>query len=204
MIDRFEILSDKTARPDAERIMFCDGTGGCLFDPDNDLELFFARFGMRYFLKRRFWRYSKLLGDGTSEDMKGSRIARLTFLEEDRQQLRRERFEHPHPRVQLLMEVLWLISCGESYSSAARLADVSHATVDRYVAIYREHGIEGLKQFDWKGPTSELAVHQKSLEELFLAAPPHTTAEACRRIEEATGVKRGLTQVRRFLKKVSD
>ena len=39
MIDRFEILSDKTARPDAERIMFCDGTGGCLFDPDNDLEL---------------------------------------------------------------------------------------------------------------------------------------------------------------------
>ena len=39
MIDRFEILSDKTARPDAERILFCDGTGGCLFDPDNDLEL---------------------------------------------------------------------------------------------------------------------------------------------------------------------
>jgi transposase len=139
-----------------------------------------------------------------SDDMEqGSRMARLTFSEEDRKQLRRERFEHPHPRVQLRMEVLWLISCGESYSSAARLADVSDATVDRYVALYREHGIEGLKRFDWKGQTSELAVHQKSLEELFLADPPHTTAEACRRIEEVTGVKRGLTQVRRFLKKVS-
>jgi transposase len=129
-------------------------------------------------------------------------MAQLTFSDEDRQQLRRERFEHPHPRVQLRMEVLWLISCGESYSSAARLAGVSDATADRYVARYRRQGIEGLKQFDWKGPASELAAHQTSLEEMFLADPPHTTAEAARRIEEATGVKRGLTQVRHFLKKV--
>jgi transposase len=129
-------------------------------------------------------------------------MTRPTFSEEERRQLRCERFEHPHPRVQLRMEVLWLISCGESYSSAARLADVSDATVDRYVAIYRERGIDGLKQFDWQGPTSELAADQTSLEEEFRARPPHTTAEACRRIEEATGVKRGLTQVRHFLKKV--
>ncbi len=129
-------------------------------------------------------------------------MTRPMFSEEDRRQLRRERFEHPHPRVQLRMEVLWLISCGELYSSAARLADVSDATVDRYVAISRERGIDGLKQFDWQGPTSELAAFQTSLEEEFRARPPHTTAEACRRIEEATGVKRGLTQVRHFLKKV--
>jgi transposase len=125
-------------------------------------------------------------------------MARLTFSEAERQPLRRERFEHPHPRVELRMEVLWLISCGESYSSAARLAGVSDATVDRYVTLDREHGIDGLQQLDWQGPTSELAAHRTSLAELFLAHPPHTTAEACRRIEEATGVKRGLTQVRRF------
>lgn len=131
-------------------------------------------------------------------------MARRVFSDEERQQLRRERFEHPHPRVQLRMEVLWLISGGESYSSVARLAGVSDATVDRYVALYRAGGIDGLKQFDWQGPTSELAAHQTSLEEEFRARPPHTTAEAARRIEEATGVKRGLTQVRQFLKKVSD
>ena len=133
-------------------------------------------------------------------------MARVTFSEGEREQLRRERIEYPHPRVQLRMEVLWLISCSQSYSSAlssAPLAGVSDATVDRYVALYREGGIEGLKQFEWQGPTSPLAAHQTSLEELFQAHPPHTTAEACRRIEEATGIKRGLTQVRRFLKKVS-
>ena len=108
-------------------------------------------------------------------------MARPVFSEDERQQLRRERFEHPHPRVQLRMEVLWLISCGESYSSAARLADVSDATVDRSIALYRAGGIDGLKQLDWQGPTSELAVHQASLEEQFRANPPHTTAEAARR-----------------------
>ena len=89
-----------------------------------------------------------------------------------------------------LRRVLW---------SAARLAAVSDATVDRDVARDRERGIEGLQQFDWQGPTSELAAYQTSLEEDFRASPPHTTAEACRRIEGDTGVKRGLTQVRRFL-----
>ena len=39
MINRFEILSDKTIRPDADRIIFCDGTGGKIFDPGSDLEL---------------------------------------------------------------------------------------------------------------------------------------------------------------------
>ena len=101
------------------------------------------------------------------------------------------------------MEVLWFVSLGETYSRAARLAGVSEATVDRYVGLYRKQGLEGLKRFDWKGPTSELAEHQASLEELFRAEPPHTTAEACQRIEDVTGLKRGLTQVRKFLKKVS-
>jgi len=129
-------------------------------------------------------------------------MARLFFTDMDREALRRERYEHPHPRVQQRMDVLWYVSKGETYSRAAELGDVSPATVDRYVAIYRERGIEGLKQFKWKGTPSELAVHQTSLEELFRLNPPHTIAEACRRIEETTGVKRGLTQVRHFLKKL--
>ena len=133
-------------------------------------------------------------------------MTRLTFSEAERQALRKERFEHPHPRVQRRMDVLWYIRLGETYlgetySRAARLGDVSEATVDRDVAIYRERGLEGLKQLDWTGTPSELVSHQASLEELFRLAPPHTTAEACRRIEAATGVKRGLTQVRQFLKK---
>ena len=130
-------------------------------------------------------------------------MTRLSFSEAEQQALRRERFEHPHPRVQRRMDVLRFISLGETYTNAARLAGVSKATVDRDVAIYREHGIDGLRRFNWTRPVSELVSHQASLEELFRLDPPHTTAEACRRIKEATGVERGLTQVRHFLKKLS-
>lgn len=39
MIDRFEIIDHDSPRPKAERILFCDGTGGKLFRDDTDLEL---------------------------------------------------------------------------------------------------------------------------------------------------------------------
>ena len=52
-------------------------------------------------------------------------MARLVFSDAERQALWRERFEHPHPRVQKRMDVLWDVSLGETYSNAARLGDVS-------------------------------------------------------------------------------
>lgn len=39
MIERFEILDSGSPRPQAERIVFCDGAGGRLFRPETDLEL---------------------------------------------------------------------------------------------------------------------------------------------------------------------
>jgi len=125
----------------------------------------------------------------------------MTFSEEDKQALHNERFEHPHPRVQQRMEVLWLISQRLVYPEVARLAGVAEATVDRYVAIYRQGGLDGLRELHWGTGTSELLEHRDSLEESFRKNPPHTVAEACQRIKEETGIERGPTQVRAFLKK---
>jgi transposase len=128
-------------------------------------------------------------------------MARITFSEEDKLALHKERFEHPHPRVQQRMEVLWLISQGLVYAEVARLGGVSEATVDRYVAIYRQGGRDGLRELHWGSGESELMEHRETLEESFRKNPPHTVAEACRRIKEETGIERGPTQVRAFLKK---
>jgi transposase len=128
-------------------------------------------------------------------------MTRLTFTEQEQQALHQERFEHPHPRVQQRMEVLWLISQGLGYAAAAPLAGVSEATVDRYVALYRQGGLEALRQLKWGTATSELLDHRDSLEESFRNNPPHTVAEACQRIQDETGIARRPTQVRAFLKK---
>jgi transposase len=127
-------------------------------------------------------------------------MTRLTFSQQDQQALHKERFEHPHPRVQQRMEVLWLISQGLTYTVAARLAGVSDATVDRYVTLYRHGGLEALRQFKWHKPTSALLRYRQSLEESFRHNPPHTVAEACQRIKDETGIERRPTQVRAFLK----
>jgi hypothetical protein len=39
LIDRFEIVGSTSPRPKAEKIIFCDGTGGSLYRPESDLEL---------------------------------------------------------------------------------------------------------------------------------------------------------------------
>jgi len=128
-------------------------------------------------------------------------MTRLIFTEEEQHALHKERFEHPHPRVQQRMEVLWLISQGLVYSEAARLGGVAEATVDRYVAVYRQGGLEALRELKWGSGTSELLDHRESLEESFRQTPPHTIAEACQRIKDETGIERKPTQVRAFLKK---
>lgn len=125
----------------------------------------------------------------------------LLFSQEVLQTLAQQRYEHPDPRVQKRLEVLWLISQKVTHREAASLAGVSRATAERYVAIYRSGGVEALQQFAWRKPVSALAEHRDSLEELFRKHPPHTVAEACARIKEATGLERRPTQVRAFLKK---
>jgi transposase len=125
----------------------------------------------------------------------------LDFSAEVLATLSTERFEHPVPLVQRRMEVLWLIGNGQTQEQAARLAGVSEATVARHIALFREHGLDGLRKLEWRPPTSKLEDHRTTLENEFRERPPHTIAEACARIQELTGVRRGETQVRKFLKK---
>jgi len=127
----------------------------------------------------------------------------VTFDAEVLDAIRYDRFHHPHPRVQQKMEVLWLKSKGLTHAEIAELADVSRRTVQRYLDDYLAGGLEGLRRLPWRGPTGALDAHQAALEDYFLENPPRSTREAQAVIAQQTGVCRGLTQVRAFLKKLS-
>jgi len=130
-------------------------------------------------------------------------MRRFTFTSEDLDSIRHERYHHPHPRVQQKMEVLWLKSQGFTHQDIARLADVSRRSVQRYLDEFAEGGLERVRCLPWPGKANELARHQASLEDYFLEHPPRSAREAQAAIEELTGIRRGLTQVRAFLKNVS-
>src|SRR5262245_50424193 len=124
----------------------------------------------------------------------------IDFTPQDIDALHHERFHHPHPRVQLKMEAVYLKSQGLAHHDICRLARISENTLRSYLRQYQEGGLQRLKQTDWDGPASELSDHRQTIEEHFRNNPPRSTAQAAADIERLTGVRRGLTQVRKFLK----
>jgi transposase len=124
----------------------------------------------------------------------------ISFTDEDRRSLIHDRFHHPDPRVQRKMEVLWLKSHGLGHDDIATYADVSRRTVQRYLGEYREGGLARLRCCQWHQPQSTLAEHHESLEGYFSKHPPRSTRQAQAVIEQQTGIRRGLSQVRHFLK----
>src|SRR5271154_4497864 len=125
---------------------------------------------------------------------------RVHLTEEQQSIVNEERTSHPHPRVREKMLVLWLLHCGLTRQKAAEVAGVGRATVQRYVAAFRDGGLDGLRRWDVKGPVSELAASRDLIRESFETTPVRTIAEAGERIFQLTGLRRGPSQVRKFLK----
>src|SRR5512135_89953 len=124
----------------------------------------------------------------------------IDFTPEQIDALHHERFHHPHPRVQLKMEAVYLKSQGLPHQDICRLVRIAENTLRSYLRQFQEGGVERLKRTDWTGAESELDEHHEALEEHFRNNPPRSTAQAAAEIERITGVRRGLTQVRKFLK----
>jgi transposase len=128
-------------------------------------------------------------------------MRQFTFTAEDLDTIRQARYHHPHPRVQQKMEVLWLKSQGLTHQDIARLAGVSRRSVQRYLDEFLAGGLQRVRRLPWKGKANELTAYQGTLEDYFIEHPPRSTREAQAAIARETGVRRGLTQVRVFLKK---
>src|SRR5512144_2912177 len=124
----------------------------------------------------------------------------ISISADDRRALVHDRYHHPDPQVQRKMEVLWLKSHGLGQDAIAAYADVSRRTVQRYIEEYLEGGLSRLRCCRGHQPRSALAEHRDSLEGYFLEHPPRSAKQAQAVIEQQTGVRRGLTQVRHFLK----
>jgi transposase len=125
----------------------------------------------------------------------------FTFSPDVLAEMRHDRYHHPQPRVQRKMEVLWLKSRGLTHADIAELADVSPRSVQRYLDEFEQGGLDRVRRLNWQGSACELDEHRPSLEDYFIEHPPRSAREAQQAIERLTGIRRGLSQVRAFLKK---
>jgi len=124
---------------------------------------------------------------------------RITLTEAEQVIVDAERDAHPDAHVRRKMLVLRLLHCGVTRATAAEVAGLGRATVRRYVAAYRDGGLDGLRTWDSVGPVSDLAAYTEAIRESLTASPVRTAAEACDRIAALTGVRRKPTRVRVFL-----
>jgi len=129
-------------------------------------------------------------------------MSRITFTDDDLSAIAFDRYYHPEPFVQRKMEVLWLKSQGLAHHDLARLAGVSRASVQRYLRAFRTGGLDAIRRNPWKGQRSALDGHRASLEAYFREHPPRTVKDALHVLAERTGIRRGPTQVRRFLRRL--
>ena len=125
---------------------------------------------------------------------------RIRLTEEEQDTVNSERDSHPEPQVRRKMLVLWLLHCGPGREKAAEVACLGRATVQRYVAAFRDGGLGGLRRWGVKGPVSDLEAHRAKIKEDLARQPARTVAEAAGRIEALTGIRRQPSQVRKFLK----
>jgi transposase len=125
---------------------------------------------------------------------------RVQLTEQEQRVVNEERCCHPNLRIREKMLVLWLLHTGLTREQAAKGVGVSRATVQRYVAAFRQGGLDGLRQWNLKRPISEMAAYRDLIRESFEKQPATTIAEACQRIFQLTGLRRGPSQVRKFLK----
>lgn len=129
-------------------------------------------------------------------------MRRLDFPPPVLAQIEHDRYHHPCPQVQRRMELLRLAAHGLPRADLLRLTGLSRATVQRRLDNYRDGGLDAVRRWAYRGQPNGLAPHAASLEDHFRRHPPATVADAQATIERLTGVRRGPTQVRQFLKKV--
>lgn len=108
----------------------------------------------------------------------------------------------PHPTIRDRMNVICLRHKGYAPGACADAAGVHPNSVTRWTKIYIDQGLEGLLDILVYRPESDLVNYTDQLAESFDEDPPRSIGEARKRIATLTGLKRGVTQVRKFIKLV--
>lgn len=131
-------------------------------------------------------------------------MLKISITQEDKIEMHYLRYNHPHPHVQKKMEALYLKSLDKKLSHAliSEIVGVSQNTMLSYFRDYQKGGIEKLKEINFYRPQSKLVEHKQTIEQYFLVHLPASLSEVSAKIEQLTGIKRGLTQTRKYIKSI--
>jgi transposase len=130
-------------------------------------------------------------------------MKRIQFTEDDIVQLKDQRLQHQHPIVRRRMMALCLKAQGLPHKDICTELSISSMCLCEYLDLYIKEGLDGLKRLGYRGKRNVLLENRDLIIAHLELQPPGTLKEAQARIEEITGIKRSLPQIRAFLKKTA-
>ena len=107
-----------------------------------------------------------------------------------------------NPTIRLRMMTVDLRCRRVAPGSVATLLDIHANSVTNWIKMYVIGGIQALLTCQRYQPQSDLVTYKEIIDADFTKEPPKSIDEARKRIEQLTGLKRCISQVRWFLKSV--
>lgn len=112
------------------------------------------------------------------------------------------RFRHPCPAVQRRVETILLAASGLPHMLIASILGIHPNSVTAFVSMYNEGGLERLERWREGDVDTELDDFDRRMREHWDKTPPASVKEAAAHLEEVTGIRRGLTAVRDYVKRL--
>jgi len=125
----------------------------------------------------------------------------LHFTQGDIDELNYQRFHHPAPMVMKRCDTVYLKAKGLKTGQIHELTGRDVKTIRAHLHLYKDGGIEALKQREPYRPKGELDDHRSAIEEEFRQRPATSIKEASERIFQLTNIRRSESRVEVFLKR---
>jgi transposase len=107
---------------------------------------------------------------------------------------------HIHPHIRRRSLVLLLRHEHSSNDRITKITGLCENTITHYVQLYKDGGIERLTELHFRTPVSQLQPFDERIKTHFEKNPVATIAQACKEVEELTGIAIKNTQMRFYLK----
>jgi transposase len=116
--------------------------------------------------------------------------------------LQHMRFRHPCPAVQRRAEAILLAASDLPYGLIASVLGLHPNSVTAFVVMYKEGGLERLERWREGDADAEVGDFDRRAREYWDQNPPASIREAAAHLEKITGVRRGLSTVRGYVKRL--
>ena len=118
----------------------------------------------------------------------------------DLRTIQHERNKNSNMKIRSRFQILWLTKKFDNSKIIAEIANVSRRQVFKTIAIYEESGLAGITEIKHHTQQSKLFGFKDLICEELKNKTPSSIKEARNIIYQLTGIKRSLTQIRKFLK----